>query len=59
MRSLILTGEFTLREAGAIVTDVICIIERNPEGRSKLEEIGLKVHSLFKMEERLRAGNVR
>lgn len=48
-----------LREAGAIVTDVICVIERNPEGRSKLEEIGLKVHSLFKMEELLSAGNVR
>ncbi|WP_274362328.1 orotate phosphoribosyltransferase [Paenibacillus thermotolerans] len=42
-----------LREAGAIVEDVICVIERNPEGRKKLEEIGLKVHSLFKMEDLL------
>jgi len=42
-----------LRSVGAIVEDVICVIERNPEGRRKLEEIGLKVHSLFKMEELL------
>lgn len=47
-----------LREAGAIVEDVICVIERNPEGRKKLEEIGLKVHSLFKMEELNIAGNL-
>ncbi|OPA73783.1 orotate phosphoribosyltransferase [Paenibacillus selenitireducens] len=44
-----------LREAGAIVQDVICVIERNPEGRRKLEEIGLHVHSLFKMEELIAA----
>lgn len=47
-----------LREAGAIVEDVICVIERNPEGRKKLEEIGLRVHSLFKMEELNIAGNL-
>jgi orotate phosphoribosyltransferase len=40
-----------LRSAGAIVEHVICVIERNPEGRKKLEDIGLTVHSLFKMEE--------
>jgi orotate phosphoribosyltransferase len=43
-----------LRNAGAIVEDVICVIERNPEGRKKLEEIGLKVHSLFTMEDLVR-----
>lgn len=48
-----------LREEGAIVKDVICVIERNPEGRRKLEEIGLQVHSLFKMEELLSAGTLR
>ena len=48
-----------LLAAGAIVEDVICVIERNPEGRRKLEEIGLKVHSLFKMEELIDAGNSR
>ncbi|SMF87783.1 orotate phosphoribosyltransferase [Paenibacillus uliginis N3/975] len=45
-----------LRSAGAIVEDMICVIERNPEGRRNLEEIGLKVHSLFKMEELIAAG---
>lgn len=45
-----------LREAGAIVEDIICVIERNPEGRRKLEEEGLKVHSLFIMEELISAG---
>jgi len=46
-----------LRAAGAIVEDVICVIERNPEGRRKLEEIGLNVHSLFKMEELIDIGD--
>ncbi|UNK20307.1 orotate phosphoribosyltransferase [Paenibacillus sp. N3/727] len=45
-----------LRSAGAIVEDIICVIERNLEGRRNLEEIGLKVHSLFKMEELIAAG---
>jgi len=44
-----------LREAGAIVRHAICVIERNPEGREKLERIGLTVHSLFTMEEILDA----
>lgn len=46
-----------LRKAGAIVEDIICVIERNPEGKRNLEEIGLKVHSLYKMEELTAAGN--
>lgn len=40
-----------LRKAGAIVENVICVIERNQEGREKLEQIGLKVYSLFTIEE--------
>lgn len=44
-----------LRSAGAIVEDVICVIERNPEGRNKLEELGVRVHSLFTMEDIIRA----
>lgn len=47
-----------LRAAGAIVEDVICVIERNPEGRKKLEEIGLRVHPLFKMEELMAAREI-
>lgn len=46
-----------LRTAGAIVEDVVCVIERDPEGRRKLEEIGLRVHALFTMEELLEAGS--
>jgi len=46
-----------LRAAGAIVEDVICVIERDPEGRRKLEAIGLKVHALFKMDELIVAGS--
>ncbi|QYR20635.1 orotate phosphoribosyltransferase [Paenibacillus sp. sptzw28] len=40
-----------LREAGAIVEDVICVILRSPEGRKRLEEIGLRLHALYTMEE--------
>jgi len=45
-----------LREAGAIVEHVICVIERDQKGRRMIEELGVKVHSLFKMEELLAAG---
>ncbi len=48
-----------LREAGAIVEDVLCIIERNPEGRRRLEEIGLRLHALFTMEELVAVGEGR
>lgn len=44
-----------LRERGAIVEDVICVIERDEDAKRKLEAIGLQVHSLFKMEELIRA----
>ncbi len=40
-----------LREAGAVVEDVICVIERDPEGREKLAAEGLRLHALFTMEE--------
>lgn len=44
-----------LRKEGAIVENVICVIERNDEGRRKLEEIGLQVHSLFTMDDLINA----
>jgi orotate phosphoribosyltransferase len=44
-----------LKEAGAIVKDVMIVIERNIEGRLRLEEEGLNLHSLFKMEDLLKA----
>lgn len=36
--------------------DVICVIERNPEGRDKLAAEGLRLHALFTMEELIAAG---
>jgi orotate phosphoribosyltransferase len=45
-----------LRELGAIVEDVICVIERDPIGRKKLEDIGLEVHSLYTMKQLIAAG---
>ncbi|WP_308638422.1 orotate phosphoribosyltransferase [Paenibacillus silvisoli] len=45
-----------LREAGAIVEDVVCVIERHPDGRKKLAENGLKLHALFTMDELIAAG---
>jgi orotate phosphoribosyltransferase len=47
---VILSAE-DLLSAGAIVEDVICVIERDPEGRRNLEAAGLKLRSLFTMEE--------
>ncbi|WIV21249.1 orotate phosphoribosyltransferase [Paenibacillus polygoni] len=44
-----------LREAGTIVTDVVIVIERDIEGRKRLEAEGLTLHSLFKMEELVEA----
>ncbi|SDX65339.1 orotate phosphoribosyltransferase [Paenibacillus sp. CF384] len=53
----ILLSVAELRAAGAIVEDVICVIERNPDGRKKLEEAGLKLHALFTIEELEAAGS--
>ena len=39
-----------LRERGAIVEDVICVIDRNPGDKVKLKENELELHSLFTME---------
>lgn len=54
----ILLSVHELREAGAVVEHVICVIERNPAGRQRLEEAGLTLHSLFKMDELIAAGNI-
>jgi orotate phosphoribosyltransferase len=47
----ILLSAKELKELGAKLENVICVIERNLEGRRKLEEAGLKLSSLFTMEE--------
>lgn len=40
-----------LRGFGAIVDNVLCVIERDAKGRENLEKTGLTLHSLFTMEE--------
>ena len=36
-----------LREAGAIVTVVVCAIDRSPEGTNPLEDVGLEVRPVL------------
>ena len=40
-----------LRDSGAKVEHVLCVIERDIKGRENLEKEGLKLHSLFTMDE--------
>ena len=40
-----------LRASGAVVENVLCVIERDVKGRENLEKAGLMLHSLFTMEE--------
>lgn len=40
-----------LRERGAVITDAICVIDRESGGKEKLAEVGIKLHSLFTMSE--------
>ena len=49
----ILLSASDLCNAGAIVVSVLCVIEREPQGRDNLEKNGLNFLSLFKMEELL------
>lgn len=51
----VLLSAADLKQSGAIVRDVICVIERNLEGRRKLEASGIRVHALFTMEELIEA----
>lgn len=52
----ILLSTRELISVGAQVESVLCVIERDPQGRRKLEEAGLKLSSLFSMGELLMAG---
>lgn len=45
-----------LRDGGAIVNDVICIIDSHPDARAKLEAEGLRYNALFTMEQLVLAG---
>ncbi|MBM7564952.1 orotate phosphoribosyltransferase [Paenibacillus sacheonensis] len=49
----ILLSAADLRSAGADVVSVLCVIEREPQGRTNLENDGLHFSSLFNMEELL------
>jgi orotate phosphoribosyltransferase len=49
----ILLSTSDLKEFGAIVRNVLCVIEREQKGRDNLEEAGLQFFSLFKMDELL------
>lgn len=40
-----------LIELGAKIENVMCVIERNPEGRKNLDESGVKLISMFTMEQ--------
>ena len=40
-----------LRDSGAKVEQVLCVIERDIKGRENLEKAGLTLHSLFTMDE--------
>ena len=47
----ILLSVAELRALGAVVTDVVCVIDRESGGVDNLEKEGLRLHSLFKMSE--------
>ncbi|MBA2943750.1 orotate phosphoribosyltransferase [Paenibacillus sp. CGMCC 1.16610] len=49
----ILLSAADLKEVGAIVQNVLCVIERDQKGRDNLEETGLEFNSLFKMDDLL------
>jgi orotate phosphoribosyltransferase len=47
----ILLSAKDLRDYGAIINNVVSVIEREQQGRENLEEAGLSFYSLFKMDE--------
>lgn len=47
----ILLSAAELRALGAVVTDVVCVIDRESGGPDNLAKEGLKLHSLFTMSE--------
>ena len=50
-RGAILDAAVALREAGAILGPVICVIDRESGGTEKLAAQGLELHPLFRMHE--------
>lgn len=54
----ILLSADDLKDYGAIVKNVLCVIEREQQGRENLENSGLSFLSLFKMEELIEARSI-
>lgn len=52
----ILLSAADLRERGAIIDDVVCVIDRESGGTEKLADAGLRLHPLFTMSELKAAG---
>jgi orotate phosphoribosyltransferase len=40
-----------MRELGLLITDVLCVIDRQQGGREKLAAIGCKLHAVFTLDE--------
>lgn len=53
----ILLSAQDLKNYGAIVNHVLCVIEREQQGRDNLEQSGLTFYSLFKMDELIAASH--
>ncbi|WP_294342990.1 orotate phosphoribosyltransferase [uncultured Clostridium sp.] len=47
----ILLSAEDLKSCDAKLSSVLCVIERNPEGRKRLSKVGLQLKSLFTMDE--------
>ena len=54
----ILDAAKALREEGAVLAQVVCVIDRESSGMAKLKEAGLELKSLFTMTELKKAGGV-
>ncbi|WJH35470.1 orotate phosphoribosyltransferase [Paenibacillus sp. CC-CFT747] len=55
----ILLSAKDLQEAGAEIIGVLCVIEREQQGRDNLENAGFAFRSLYRMEELVEASGVR
>ena len=52
----ILLSAADLRQAGAVVTDAVCVIDRQSGGRENLAQAGITLRALFTMDELTEAG---
>lgn len=52
----VVTSTLDLRGEGAIIEDVLCVIDRSEGQTDKMKQTGLKLHALFTMAELKQAG---